>query len=117
MNDDDDDDYMNLMQLQLDFSGFIDDTIATPPVLGSAKLVIIDKCEPLFYSATWSIVATVGTLEIGKSTPKDHHHDQHVMKLWARRLIKANKEHLKALGVDTDKTYVEWGGDINDFDY
>jgi len=103
---------------ELDFSGFIesDDEPETAPCPGSAHLVVIDKCEALFISATWAIVATVGKHELGRSTSIDKSHSDAFIKRWTRQLIRSNKVRLKRLGVDVPATYLSWGGVLDDLE-
>ena len=103
----------------LDFSGYIesdDDEPETVPSPGSAHLVVIDKCEALFISATWAIVATVGKHELGRSTSIDKTHSDAFIKRWTRQLIRSNKVRLKRLGVDVPATYLSWGGVLDDLE-
>lgn len=88
----------------------------TLPMAGTAHLVVEDKYEPLFTSAEWTIIATVGQHEIGRSSSKTQPHTEPFIKRWTRQLIRNNKERMRRLGVDIEKTYVEWGGILVDLD-
>lgn len=83
-----------------------------PPVMGLLK--IEDKFEPLFTSATWTIVASVGDQIIAKSRESDKAHSASFIKRWARQLIRSKYELLRQLGVDAEGEYVKLGGDLKD---
>jgi hypothetical protein len=103
----------------LDFSLASDDEEPVPetlPTPGSAKLVIEDKCEALFFSAEWTIRATVGKHELAASTPRDKTHTGPFIKRWTRQMIRSNKARLRRLGVDVEATYLFWGGVLEDLD-
>jgi hypothetical protein len=86
----------------------------TVPLPGTAHLVVEDKCEALFITAEWTVVATVGAHELGRSTTIKKSHTQPYIKRWARQLIRQNKVRLRRLGVDVDATYLQWGGLLDD---
>lgn len=107
----------------LDFSGIgcLDADVEEPapdtvPLPGSAHLVVEDKYMPLFTSAEWVIIATVGEHEIGRSTAKGCAHTDPFVKRWTRQLIRSNRARLRRLGVDVEKTYLQWGGILEDLD-
>jgi hypothetical protein len=104
------DPFVQFGELDLDFG---DDRPTWPPP-GIRKLVIKDKYEPLFTSATWTIVATVDGDEFAKSSQKDKAHTDPFIKRWARQLIRSKYEKLRQLGVDAEDEYVKWGGDLDD---
>ena len=89
------------------------ETIPTP---GSAHLVVKDTSVALFTSVEWTIVATVGQHELGRSTTVGHSHSDPYIKRWTRQLIRQNKARLRRLGVDVETTYMQWGGTIDDLD-
>ncbi len=89
---------------------------STVPVPGSAKLDVEDKCAPLFLTAEWTIIATVGPHELGRSTTIQKSHSPAFVKRWTRQLIRMNKARLKRLGVDVSATYQQWGGRLEDLD-
>lgn len=88
----------------------------TLPTIGSATLTIVDRCDALFYTAEWTVTATVGEKELAKSKPTDKSHSEAYIKRWTRQMIRLNKVRLRRLGVDVEKTYVEWGGILEDLD-
>jgi len=92
--------------------GFDDDGDDRPtwPSPGSANLVIEDKYEPLFTSATWTIRATVNGTVISESTSAPKSHSEAFVKRWARQMIRTQYDRLRQLGVDADSEYVKWGG-------
>lgn len=102
------------------FGGFDDldfnDMPPTWPPAGSAVLVVEDKYEPLFISATWSIVAKVGQVVLARSKPADKAHSPAFVKRWTRQLIRTKYAALRRLGVDADGEYVNLGGDVRDLD-
>jgi len=102
----------------IDLFPFSDDDDESPPSTkrtpGSAELVVIDKCDALFISAEWTLIASVGTQEIARSSPIPRSHSNAFMKQWTRYVIRTHKVELRRLGVDVEKTYVKWGGIIQD---
>lgn len=87
----------------------------TWPPAGSAALIIEDKYEPMFISATWTIVATVDDVTITRSNPNPTGaHSPAFIKRWSRQMIRTRYEDLRRLGVDADAEYVKWGGDLKD---
>lgn len=104
---------------ELDFSGMGLDEEPPPetlPMAGSAHLVVEDKYEPLFTTAEWTVIATVGQHELARSTPRAQAHGEAFVKRWTRQFIRSNKARLRRLGVDVEKTYVDWGGILEDLD-
>jgi hypothetical protein len=106
--------------VDLDLEDLIDEdpppsTRRTP---GSADLEVEDKCEALFISATWTLVAVVkdggGKVVIEQSTPSSKGHTEAFTKRWVRQLIRVNEERLRRMGVDVEKTYQTWGGVLDD---
>jgi len=93
-----------------------EDPPETLPTPGSAHLVIEDKCDALFFSAEWSILATVGKHVLAKSTPRGSTHMGPFIKRWTRQVIRSNKARLRRLGVDVEATYLSWGGVLEDLD-
>lgn len=83
-----------------------------PPQMGLLK--IEDKFEPLFTSATWTIVAMVDGDVIAKTNPSDKAHTAPFIKRWSRQLIRTKYERLRQLGVDAEGEYVKLGGDLDD---
>lgn len=88
----------------------------TWPRPGSALLVVEDRCEPLFTSATWTIIATVGSMEISRSTQASKAHSPAFIKRWARQLIRSRMTQLRQLGVDVEQTYLGLGGLLEDLE-
>lgn len=83
-----------------------------PPQMGLLK--IWDKFEPLFTSATWTIVAEVDGQVIARSRESDKAHTAPFIKRWSRQLIRTKYELLRRLGVDAEGEYVKLGGDLDD---
>lgn len=104
------DPYAMFGTIDLDFG----DERPTWPPAGSADLVIEDKCEPLFISCTWSLIATVGDRVIGQSKSIDKAHTVPFIRRWSRQLIRTRYELLRQLGVDAEGEYVKLGGDLED---
>lgn len=100
--------------IQFGSLNFDDDTPPTWPPAGSAKLVIIDKFEPLFTSATWTITAMVGSDVVARSNESDKAHTSPFVKRWSREMIRRKYELLRRYGVDADAEYVKLGGDPKD---
>lgn len=86
----------------------------THPAPGSGKLLIQDKFEPLFISATWSLIATVNGNVVEKTKDSDKPHSKEFIERWARHFIRTNSTYLKNLGVDIDLEYQKWGGNLED---
>lgn len=103
----------NLFGFNFDLD-FESDDKPTWPVPGTALLKIEDKFEPLFTSATWTIVATVDGGVIAKSRDADHPHSKPFIRRWSRQMIRTQYESLRRLGVDAEKEYVALGGDLYD---
>ena len=93
---------------------FDDEETATWPAAGSANLVINDTLEPLFISATWAIIASVGERVIDRSTSSNHEHTQLFIVRWSKHLIRTKYTLLRRLGVDAEAEYVKLGGDLSD---
>ena len=100
----------------LDFSGFDEPAPETLPMAGTAHLKIEDKCEALFLTAEWTLIATVGTHEMARSTTIQKAHSEAYKKRWTRQVIRQNKARMRRLGVDVEQTYVDWGGALEDLD-
>lgn len=97
-----------------------DDVEKLPPTerspITQAKLTIVDKYEPMFLSATWTPVVMIDDVIVFRA---DHHtldraHTVSFMKVWARTYIRNEKDVLKNRGVDVNRAYAEWGGDVRD---
>jgi hypothetical protein len=97
----------------IDFN-FDDDHPSTWPSPQMGLLKIIDKFEPLFISATWTIVATVDGDVIAKSKESGRAHTETFIKRWSRQLIRTKYEQLRRLGVDAEGEYVKLGGNLED---
>lgn len=112
------DDDLDLDPISLSEDG--DEPPETLPVPGSAKLTIEDKCEALFISAEWTLVATVngtkGRIELARSTSIKKSHTDPFIKRWTRQVIRANKARLWRLGVDVSAVYLQWGGLLEDLE-
>lgn len=87
------------------------------PAAGTANLVIEDKYEPVFISATWTLEAKVGKDIIASSTPSGKSHSDAFIKRWSRQVIRMNYETLRQLGVDADQEYLKFGGSLDDLKY
>lgn len=98
----------------LDFDIKVPEDKPTWPSPGTANLDIVDQYEPLFTSATWTVVAKVNGKVIISSSPSDKAHSQAFIKQWARVTIKNEYSELRRLGVDADAEYVKYGGNIDD---
>jgi hypothetical protein len=100
------------------FSEFDDDLNQndrpTWPPPGSADLVIVDQYEALFYSATWTIVASVNGEIIHTSREAHQPHDQLFIKRWSKQFVRIHYSQLRELGVDADAEYVKFGGNLDD---
>ena len=101
----------------LDFNGFDEEPPPeTFPMPGTAHLKVEDKYQPLFTTAEWTIIATVGHHEIGRSSTIPRAHTEPFIKRWTRQLIRTHKARLRRLGVDVEATYVQWGGLLDDLE-
>ena len=98
----------------LDFGVNTNDDRPTWPAPGSAQLVVEDKYEPLFISATWTIKATVNGELISRSSESRKAHSDAFIKRWTRQVIRSNYERLRQLGVDAESEYTKWGGLLED---
>lgn len=107
----------------IDYSDLIDEdpppsTQRTP---GSASLVVHDRCEPLFISATWTLEAHVVRADgthtlIDTSSPSATARTVNEIKRWSRHLMKRKKSQLWKLGVDVGKAYALCDGDPLDLE-
>lgn len=86
----------------------------TWPPVGTRLLVVEDRCDALFFTATWTVVAKVDDEIVSQSSEANHAHSQSFIKRWARQAIRSNYVHLRQLGVDADKDYVSFGGKAQD---
>lgn len=104
----------------LDLEGLIDEDPppSTKRMPGSSTFHVEDKITPLFISATWVLTATVkdnnGEIVIHKSSDSPTAHTQSFIKRWARQVIRSNKDQLRKMGVDVEKAYQEWDGEVDD---
>lgn len=93
---------------------------STKRLSGSAELVIIDRCDALFISATWTLVASTkderGMHVIQQTEPSDVAHSASFIRRWSRSLVRMKLAELRRAGVDVEKTYVSLGGDLSDLD-
>lgn len=96
--------------LDLDFGD--DRPTWPPPQMG--LLSVEDKFEPLFTSATWTVIAKVGDVIIARTREADKSHSEAFIRRWTRQMIRKNYEKLRQLGVDAEGEYVNWGGDLED---
>lgn len=92
----------------------IEDDKPTWPSPGSGTLKIEDKCEALFISATWKVVATVNGKVFSETWESAKPHDQSFIKNWSLQLLKDNYEKLRSLGVDVEGHYKKLGGNVDD---
>jgi len=88
----------------------------TAPLPGTANLKVEDRCQALFITAEWVIVARVGETELARSTHRSIPHSKAYVAQWTRQFIRQNKERLRRLGVDVPRTYVQQGGLLSDLD-
>lgn len=107
------------MHSPIDLDQFIacdddEDSPITKPMGGPMLLVVEDKEVQLFTSADWTLVATVGPHEIGRSTTNDKAHTAPYTRRWTRQLIRTNQARLRRLGVDVETAYMKWGGALDD---
>lgn len=103
-------------EFQLDL-GFSDEEIPTSPLWGMRKdaiFLVEDKYEPLFTSATWTLIATVDGIEVSRSSQARQARTGPFIKRWTRALLRQKKVMLERLGVDVESEYLNWGGDIFD---
>jgi hypothetical protein len=107
------DPFINFGSLDLDLN---DGDRPTWPPAGTALFFVEDKYEPLFTSATWTIVAVVDGDVFSKSSASHKAHTDPFIKRWTRQLIRMKYERLRQLGVDADAEYVKWGGDPKDLE-
>ncbi len=82
----------------------------TWPPTGSRKLVVEDKYEALFFSATWTVEAKVDDEVIARSEASDRSHSGAFVRQWTRQMIRSMYVKLRQLGVDADADYVAYGG-------
>lgn len=85
-----------------------------PPMMGLLK--IEDKFEPLFTSATWTIIASVNGSVIARTRESDKAHTAPFIKRWSRQLIRTKYEMLRRMGVDCEGEYVKLGGSLEDLE-
>lgn len=86
----------------------------TWPPIGSSILLINKVYEPLFFSATWFLEATIDGERYFKSIDRDYPYTDGELRQWARALIRQKQFTLKRMGVDVDKAYVWFGGNLID---
>jgi hypothetical protein len=114
----------SLSEVDLNLDDLIDEDPppSTKRMPGSTSLVIDDRCEALFTSATWTLTGTVkdnsgkGELVIQQSSASPRAHSPWFTRRWARQLIRQNKDRLRKMGVDVEKTYLVWGGILDDLE-
>lgn len=92
----------------------------TQPSPGQATLVVEDKMDALFISATWTLVARVksaaGTIVVNTFGPDNSPHDAAFTRRWVRQYVRQNKRYLRSKGVNVNSTYAKWGGDVGDLE-
>jgi hypothetical protein len=88
--------------------------VSPKPVPGSMKLLIEDMYEPLFLSATWSIVVKLNGRVVERSLTQDQTHKKVEVDSYAKSYIWSNKTFLQGIGVDVVDAYVKHGGNARD---
>ena len=83
----------------------------TWPQPGSCRFEAFDRHEPLFTSATWTVVVRVGdeTIEVSPSSPAPH--GRAYIDVVVRIYISTWTDKLRRLGVDVKDAYARHGGD------
>ena len=76
----------------------------------SVSFTVTDNYEVLFLTTSWTLYAKVGNTIIASSKPHDNQHAESYINVWARQVIKTNKEKLESLGVDVGFEYSRFGG-------
>ena len=92
-----------------------DEVIEVMPAMGSRQLTVDEKNTPLFSSVEHSVTATVAGKFIAENL-SDRPLTRTAIKKWVRQVIRTNYESLYQMGVDVDKEYLKWDGDLKDID-
>lgn len=88
----------------------------TWPPAGSAQLEVLDLYQPLFTSATWTVVLKVGTTTIVASDADDAPHSASVIEWLARAALRSEALRLRRMGVDVRHEYVRLNGNPDDIE-
>ena len=87
-----------------------DDEEETVPGVGTARLVIENRCQPLFITIEHTIVASVNGKELNRAPVSNQPYEESNKRTWARNFIRGHKKELRKLGVNVDEAYKDWGG-------
>lgn len=83
-----------------------------PP--GDFSIVAYDDYIPLFTSASWVVTMKVNGKVVETSNPSGKPHTIEYVNRWAKQLIRTRKTWFKSIGVNIEKEYKRYGGDISD---
>ena len=94
----------------------VEDTGDRPtwPPPGIRSVVIEDRCEPLFTSATWTMVIDAEGTIVASSASDAKPHSVETLCDWAKQAIRERYAELRQLGVDADAEYIRLGGNAKD---
>lgn len=90
----------------------LDDEI-TEVTKKSVIFKVIDKKDELFYSISWSLVATVDGKEFALSRSNKKHSHAYLF-MWTRQLLRSNKDVLTKMGVNVEQEYANFNGRTED---
>lgn len=82
---------------------------------GSSTLTFSCVYEPMFFSAVWFVEARLNDKRVFKSVEYDKSISSGEVRQWARALIRNKQLLFKRNGVDIDKVYISYGGELSDF--
>lgn len=81
---------------------------------GDFSIVSYDDYQPLFTSASWVVTMKINGKLVETSNPSDKPHTVEYVNRWTKQLIRTRKAWLKSIGVNVEKEYKRYGGDITD---
>jgi len=95
-----------------DFFVPVPDVAPVPPIL-----TIEERFEPMFTSATWTIIARVGDHIVAKSDEFSSRPPKDFVMTWARVQVSTYREFLQDIGIDVYSEYEKYGGNRDDLEF
>lgn len=97
-----------------DFTGLdLDFNFATEPK-HVATLKVTNQTDTLFFSISYRIIAIIDGNEYACSKPSHVKQTNEYTMMWARQLLRANKDELTRMSVDVEREYENFGGKPED---
>ena len=81
---------------------------------GNFSIEVFDNYQPLFTSASWIVTMKINGKLVETSNPSNKPHTIEYVNRWTKQLIRTRKAWFKGIGVNVEKEYKRYGGDITD---